>query len=52
MLRWHSWIAQSPPKGQVGGSNPPRGTNKINVGYEINIIIKYLGIQNLLIKIF
>ena len=26
LLRWHSWIARSPPKGQVGGSNPPRGT--------------------------
>ena len=24
--RWHRWIAQSPPKGQVGGSNPLRGT--------------------------
>jgi hypothetical protein len=23
--RWHRWIAQSPPKGQVGGSNPLRG---------------------------
>ena len=23
------WIARSPPKGQVGGSNPPRGTIKI-----------------------
>lgn len=20
--RWHSWIAQPPPKGQVSGSNP------------------------------
>lgn len=25
-LRWHSWIARSPPKGQVAGSNPARGT--------------------------
>ena len=24
------WIARSPPKGQVGGSTPPRGTIKIN----------------------
>ena len=26
MPRWHSWIARSPPKGQVSGSNPDRGT--------------------------
>lgn len=25
MPRWHSWIARSPPKGQVRGSNPLRG---------------------------
>ena len=25
--RWHSWIARPPPKGQVAGSNPARGTN-------------------------
>ncbi len=24
MSRWRRWIAQPPPKGQVGGSNPPR----------------------------
>ena len=23
-LRWHSWIARPPPKGQVAGSNPAR----------------------------
>lgn len=28
--RWHSWIAQPPPKGQVGGSNPLRDANIIN----------------------
>ena len=26
MPRWHSWIARPPPKGQVSGSNPLRGT--------------------------
>ncbi len=29
--RWHSWIAQPPPKGQVGGSNPLRDANEIKV---------------------
>ena len=24
--RWHSWIARPPPKGQVTGSTPVRGT--------------------------
>ena len=24
LLRWHSWIARPPPKGQVAGSNPAR----------------------------
>jgi hypothetical protein len=28
--RWHSWIAQPPPKGQVAGSNPARDANVIN----------------------
>lgn len=28
--RWHSWIAQPPPKGQVSGSNPLWDANKIN----------------------
>ena len=28
--RWRSWIAQPPPKGQVAGSNPARGTIEIN----------------------
>ena len=27
-LRWHSWIARPPPKGQVPGSNPGRGASK------------------------
>ena len=27
LLPWHSWIAQPPPKGQVGGSNPPGSAN-------------------------
>ena len=29
MPRWHSWIARPPPKGQVSGSNPLRGTTKL-----------------------
>src|SRR4051812_27979237 len=28
--RWHSWIAQPPPKGQVAGSNPARDASIIN----------------------
>ena len=32
MPRWHSWIARSPPKGQVAGSNPARGTVKKQKG--------------------
>ncbi len=34
--RWHSWIAQPPPKGQVGGSNPLRDASEIN---KLQIII-------------
>ena len=26
MALWLNWIEQPPPKGQVGGSNPPRVT--------------------------
>jgi hypothetical protein len=29
--RWHSWIAQPPPKGQVAGSNPAWGAMKYRV---------------------
>ena len=32
-LRWHSWIARSPPKGQVAGSNPARGTKHKRVTF-------------------
>ncbi len=32
--RWHSWIAQSPPKGQVAGSNPAWGTNHVLQGHK------------------
>lgn len=28
--RWHSWIARSPPKGQVAGSNPAWGANPLS----------------------
>jgi hypothetical protein len=34
--RWHRWIAQPPPKGQVGGSNPPWDANK-NKGIYLKI---------------
>ena len=30
MALWLNWIEQPPPKGQVGGSNPPRVTSLIN----------------------
>ncbi len=38
--RWHRWIARSPPKGQVAGSNPAWGTNfcKTRNHHELKII--------------
>jgi hypothetical protein len=33
---WLNRIEQPPPKGQVGGSNPPRVTNKINFYITVN----------------
>ncbi len=41
LSRWHSWIAQPPPKGQVAGSNPARDANGIKRLREI-LLLSYL----------
>lgn len=40
LLRWHSWIARPPPKGQVAGSNPARGT-KISISSHLSFDADY-----------
>ena len=39
MLRWHSWIARSPPKGQVGGSNPLRSAIDLGLIMALTTVI-------------
>lgn len=39
MLRWHSWIARSPPKGQVGGSNPLRSAIEFGLIMALTTVI-------------
>ena len=37
---WLNWIEQPPPKGQVGGSSPPRVTNLIQQLQQVIIFVK------------
>ena len=43
MALWLNWIEQPPPKGQVGGSNPPRVTKLIQ---QLQYVTVYLKIYN------
>ena len=40
MALWLNWIEQPPPKGQVGGSNPPRVTKLIQQLQQVTIFLK------------
>ena len=43
MALWLNWIEQPPPKGQVGGSNPPRVTKLIQ---QLQSVTDFTKIQN------
>ena len=40
MALWLNWIEQPPPKGQVGGSNPPRVTKLIQQLQYVEVFVK------------